>query len=83
MDPNNPREAWAKIQNVLRAQQSRAGGFGGGRPPKGALGGFGGLLLLGGLYFTFNSALFNGTVMAQVFRRVAGAWYVGCGAYES
>lgn len=59
MDSNNPREAWTKIQNVLRAQQSRAGGFGGGRPPKGALGGFGGLLLLGGLYFTFNSALFN------------------------
>ena len=62
MDSNNPREAWARIQNALKAQQSRAGGFGGARPPKGALGGLGGLLLLGGLYFTFNSALFNGTV---------------------
>lgn len=61
MDPNNPREAWARIQNALKAQNGR-GFTGGARPPKGALGGFGGLLLLGGLYLTFNSALFNGMV---------------------
>lgn len=62
MDPNNPREAWARIQNALRAQRATGGrgAFPGGRPPKGLLGGFGGLLLLGGLYVTFNSALFNG-----------------------
>ena len=61
MNSNNPREAWARLQNVLRAQSARGGSFPrGGRPPKGALGGFGGLLLLGGLYFTLNKALFNG-----------------------
>ncbi|RPB29073.1 hypothetical protein L211DRAFT_832946 [Terfezia boudieri ATCC MYA-4762] len=74
MDPNNPREAWARIQNALRAQQSRAGGFGGARPPKAALGGFGGLLLLGGLYFTLNSALFNvdGGHRAIKYTRLSG-----------
>lgn len=63
MNSNNPREAWARFQNALKAQGPGGGGGSfprGARPPKGALGGFGGLLLLGGLYFTVNKALFNG-----------------------
>ena len=61
MDSQTPREAWQRLQSALKTQGGRSGFPGGGaRPPKGILGGFGGLVLLGGLYFTFNSALFNG-----------------------
>jgi len=55
MDPNNPRDAWKRVQNVLA--QTR--GSGGARPPKGALGGAAGLVLLGLGALTINSALFN------------------------
>ena len=62
MDPQSPREAWQRIQSALKTQGARGGGFpgAGGRPTKGLLGGFGGLVLLGGLYLTANNALFNG-----------------------
>ncbi|KAH8155118.1 uncharacterized protein LAJ45_00127 [Morchella importuna] len=55
MDPNNPREAWSRIQSAIsRAQQ------GGGRgAPKGVLGGGAALALLAGAFITFNSAIFN------------------------
>lgn len=57
MDPNNPREAWNRIQRAIsRAQQP-----GGKVAPKGVLGGGAALLLLGGAFITFNSAIFNGT----------------------
>jgi len=76
MNSNNPREAWARFQNVLKAQSAGGGGSfpRGGRPPKGALGGFGGLLLLGGLYLTVNKALFNvdGGHRAIKYTRVSG-----------
>ncbi|KAI5838356.1 band 7 family-domain-containing protein [Morchella snyderi] len=56
MDPNNPREAWARIQSAI----SRASQQGGGRgAPKGVLGGGAALALLGGAFITFNSAIFN------------------------
>ncbi|KAK5124370.1 Prohibitin-2, subunit of the prohibitin complex (Phb1p-Phb2p) [Meristemomyces frigidus] len=59
----DPREAWASLQkNLQRMQQQgkRFGAGGGGGPsPKGAIGGFASLLLLGGGIWVFNNALFN------------------------
>lgn len=61
MDPNNPREAWSRIQSAI----SRASQQGGGRgAPKGVLGGGAALALLGGAFITFNSAIFNGMGVA-------------------
>jgi len=56
MDPNNPRDAWKRFQNVV--SQAQQGGRGP-KPPKGVLGGAAGLLLLGAAAITVNSALFN------------------------
>jgi prohibitin 2 len=58
MDPNNPREAWSRIQSAIARAQQQGGGRG--RPPKGVLGGGAALLLLGAAALTFNSAIFNG-----------------------
>lgn len=59
MDPNNPREAWKRFQNVLSRVQQKSGRGGG--APKGALGGGAALLMLAGAAFAFNNAIFNGS----------------------
>lgn len=58
MDPNNPREAWTRFQNVMSKVQQTSGRGGG--APKGVFGGGAALILLAGAAFTFNSAIFNG-----------------------
>ena len=68
MDPNsqNPREAWERLAKAVQ-QRAKAGGGGGFKgPPKGALGGLGALLFLGGAALTVNKALFNGMLPRDV-----------------
>lgn len=60
MSAPDPKEAWQRIQNELTRRSQQLGRGGGGGPPKGALGGLGGLVLLGGGIWLANNALFNG-----------------------
>ena len=58
MSAPDPKEAWQRLQTELsrRTQQFNRGGG----SPKGALGGLGGLVLVGGGIWLANNALFNG-----------------------
>lgn len=66
---SNPQDAWKKLQRM--ANQA---GKGGGPAPKGVAGGIGGLLLLGGVAFVGNNALFNvdGGHRAIKYTRIGG-----------
>ncbi|KAK4548867.1 Prohibitin-2, subunit of the prohibitin complex (Phb1p-Phb2p) [Oleoguttula mirabilis] len=59
----DPREAWASLTKNLQRMQQQGKKYGaggaGGPSPKGAIGGFASLLLLGGGIWVFNNALFN------------------------
>lgn len=66
MEPSqNPREAWERFARVAR-QRMASGGAGpggmGGGPPKAAVSGILGIVLLGAAAVTFNNALFNGMI---------------------
>lgn len=56
-----PQDAFRKLQQQLQNSQRRFGAGGGGNP-RGPIGAIGGLLLLGGVAWTFNNALFNGSI---------------------
>lgn len=59
MSAPDPKEAWQRIQTEL-ARRSQRFGAGGGGPPKGTLGGIGGIVVLAGGIWLANNALFNG-----------------------
>lgn len=64
-----------RMQKLARQQQQRGGfGAGGGGPPRGIGMGIGGLVLLGGVAFLAQNALFNvdGGHRAIKYRRVSG-----------
>ncbi|KAK3208170.1 hypothetical protein GRF29_96g1661612 [Pseudopithomyces chartarum] len=75
MSAPDPKEAWQRLQTELarRSQQFGRGGGGGGAP-KGALGGLGGLVLVGGGIWLANNALFNvdGGHRAIKYTRIGG-----------
>jgi len=73
----DPKQMWEQLQkNLQRVQQSgsRFGGKGGAPTPGRALGGLGGLLLLGGGVWFFNNAIFNveGGHRAIKYTRIGG-----------
>ncbi|KAK0256192.1 Prohibitin-2, subunit of the prohibitin complex (Phb1p-Phb2p) [Friedmanniomyces endolithicus] len=74
----DPRDAWANLQKQMARMQQQGKRFGaggaGGPSPRGALGGFAGVILLGGTVWLFNNALFNvdGGHRAIKYTRVGG-----------
>ncbi|KAG9228347.1 band 7 family-domain-containing protein [Amylocarpus encephaloides] len=68
---SSPQDAWNQLKQQLAR---RAGGGGGGPSPRGAIGGLGGLILLGGAAMAANNALFNvdGGHRAIKYTRIGG-----------